>query len=78
MPNGTNFELYIRIEDELMRVISQVGNTLNVVRAQYGTFAVAHGTEQTINFFIEFLEILSMFLYLFEFNRLTIWRRHTD
>lgn len=51
MPNGTNFELYIRIEDELMRVISQAGNTLNVVRAQYGTFAVAHGTEQTINFF---------------------------
>ena len=51
MPNGTNFELYIRIEDELMKVISQVGNTLNVIRAQYGTFAVAHGTEQTINFF---------------------------
>lgn len=51
MPNGTNFELYIRIEDELMKVISQAGNTLNVIRAQYGTFAVTHSDEQTINFF---------------------------
>lgn len=51
MPNGTNFELYIRIEDELMKVNSQVGSTLNVTRAQYGTLAVAHGTEQTVNFF---------------------------
>lgn len=51
MPNGSNFELYIRIEDELMRVVSQVGNTLNVIRAQYGTIAVVHGAEQTINFF---------------------------
>lgn len=50
MANGTNFELYALVDDELMKVTSQVGNILNVIRAQYGTFAVAHSADVDVNF----------------------------
>lgn len=50
MQNGTNFELYVLVDDELMKVTSQVGNVLTVVRAQYGTFAVAHSADVDVNF----------------------------
>jgi len=50
MANGINFELYVLVDDELMKVTSQVGNVLTVVRAQYGTFAVAHSADVDVNF----------------------------
>jgi len=50
MANGINFELYVLVDDELMKVTSQVGNVLTVIRAQYGTFAVAHSADVDVNF----------------------------
>jgi hypothetical protein len=60
MQNGTNFELYVLVDDELMKVTSQVGNVLTVVRAQYGTFAVAHSADVDVNFRFRILEIRLM------------------
>lgn len=46
--NGINFSLYIRINDEIMLVTNQVGTVLTVVRAQFGTFSVAHNADDEI------------------------------
>jgi len=61
---GTKFKIgdYVRVNAEVMRVTDVTSNTLTVVRAEYGTTAATHTTDDTIYVVTDQIGVVPAFL----------------